>query len=111
MPTPKEEIRQVLGSLPDDATYEEIQSHIDQKCTRSPTDGEETMIAWFDALSTERQIECVQHLWDRIASDEENIPVPDWQREMLDERLDSRSPEDDVSWEEVKAQLNTKRED
>ena len=40
----------------------------------------------FDDLSIEQQIEYVQLLWDRIAADPSRIPVPDWHREILDER-------------------------
>ena len=38
-------------------------------------------------------------------------PLPDWQRELLDERLDAleRDPENTLSWDEVKASLRAHR--
>ena len=41
----------------------------------------------FDALSVDEQIEYVQSLWERIAASPEQVPVPEWHREILDERL------------------------
>lgn len=41
----------------------------------------------FDALSVEEQIDYVQSLWDHIAARPEAIPVYDWQREIVAERL------------------------
>jgi putative addiction module component (TIGR02574 family) len=41
----------------------------------------------FDDLSVDDQIEYVQSLWDRIAATPEQVPVPEWHREILDERL------------------------
>jgi putative addiction module component (TIGR02574 family) len=50
----------------------------------------------FDDLSIEQQIEYVQLLWDRIAADPSRIPVPDWHREILDERLKAYRERPDV---------------
>ena len=63
----------------------------------------------FDDLSVEEQIEYVQALWDRIAAHPERVPVPDWQRQELDRRLDDleKNPEDGVSWEEFKTRLRS----
>ena len=41
----------------------------------------------FDELSVEEQIEYLQSLWDRIAASPEQVPVPDWHLEILDQRL------------------------
>lgn len=59
----------------------------------------------FDALSKEDQVEYVQSLWDRIAESEEGVPVPDWHRKLVKERAESRSPEEDSDWEDVKSRL------
>ena len=48
----------------------------------------------FDALSVEEQIDYVQALWDYIAARREAIPVPDWHREILAERLAAYDAED-----------------
>ena len=41
----------------------------------------------FDALSIDDKIDYVQWLWDRIAARPEDVPVPDWHREIISERL------------------------
>jgi putative addiction module component (TIGR02574 family) len=41
----------------------------------------------FETLSVEEQIDYVQSLWDHIAARPEDVPVPDWHREILAERL------------------------
>lgn len=41
----------------------------------------------FDDLSVDEQIEYVQRLWDRISIHAEQGPLPDWQRQLLEERL------------------------
>ncbi len=61
----------------------------------------------FDDLDVDQQIEYVQALWDRIAAKETAIPVPEWHREILDERLADLEAHPDASrpWEAVKADL------
>jgi putative addiction module component (TIGR02574 family) len=55
----------------------------------------------------EEKIDYVQLLWDCITVDESKIPVPDWHRELLNERLaDYRAnPNEGRPWEEVEADL------
>jgi putative addiction module component (TIGR02574 family) len=57
----------------------------------------------FDELSVDEKIDDLQSLWDRIAATPETIPVCDWHREILDERLkdleaDTRSSRRWTSW-------------
>ena len=61
----------------------------------------------FDDLNIDEQIEYVQALWDRIAAKEDQVPVPNWHREILDERLADLQSNPDAGrpWEEVKADL------
>lgn len=61
----------------------------------------------FDDLDVDEQIEYVQALWDRIAAREDQVPVPSWHRETLDDRLADLRANPDASrpWEEVKADL------
>ena len=49
------------------------------------------------------KIDYLQSLWDRIAATPETIPVPDWHREILDERLKDleADPHAGDSWEVV----------
>jgi putative addiction module component (TIGR02574 family) len=41
----------------------------------------------FDDLSVDEKLDSLQSLWDRIAATPETIPVPDWYKEIIDERL------------------------
>ena len=64
----------------------------------------------FDDLSVEEKIDYVQSLWDRIAASPDTIPVPDWHREILDERLKDleANPQAGESWEAVQERLRKK---
>ena len=58
----------------------------------------------FDDLSPEEKIEYVQSLWDRIASVDEWVPIPEWHRTIIRERLadpDTDSPD----WHQVRDQI------
>jgi putative addiction module component (TIGR02574 family) len=61
----------------------------------------------FDALSIDEQIDYVQSLWDRIAARPEDVPVPDWHREILAERLAANEANNDQGkdWEELEKDL------
>ena len=61
----------------------------------------------FDDLNVDEQIEYVQALWDRIAADPDRVPVPEWHREILDERLLDLEANPDAGrpWEDVRADL------
>jgi putative addiction module component (TIGR02574 family) len=56
----------------------------------------------FDALSVDEQIDYVQSLWDHIAARPEDVPVPDWHREILAERLAARDGNRDRGRDQVK---------
>ena len=64
----------------------------------------------FDDLSVDEKIGYLQSLWDRIAATPEAIPVPDWHREILGERLKDLegNPVAGDSWEVVRERLRTK---
>jgi putative addiction module component (TIGR02574 family) len=51
--------------------------------------------AGFDALSVEDKIDYVQSLWDRIAARPEDVPVPEWHRQIITERLAARRADND----------------
>jgi putative addiction module component (TIGR02574 family) len=63
----------------------------------------------FDALTTDEQIDYVQSLWDRIAARPEDVPVPDWHRQILAERLAAlRADEGNgKEWDEFEQDLKT----
>ena len=61
----------------------------------------------FDALTIEEQIDYVQLLWDHIAARPEKVPVPEWHKQILDERLSSyrANPTEGKAWEEFEEEL------
>ena len=59
----------------------------------------------FDEMSREEQIEYVQDLWTYIAADENEISVPEWHLQLLQERIATESPDDGKSWSDVKRRL------
>ena len=58
-------------------------------------------------LSLAERIQLVEDVWDSIAAEAEEFPLPDSHREELAHRREEhrRSPEDVVPWEEVRRQL------
>lgn len=64
----------------------------------------------FDELSVEEKIDYLQSLWDRIAASPDAIPLPDWHREILDERLKEleANPDAGDSWDAVQERLRGK---
>jgi putative addiction module component (TIGR02574 family) len=61
----------------------------------------------FDDLSVDEQIAYVQSSWDRIAATPEQVPVPEWHREVLAERLkdDEANPDAGATWAVVLERL------
>jgi putative addiction module component (TIGR02574 family) len=64
----------------------------------------------FDDLSVDEKIDYLQSLWDRIAAAPETIPVPDWHREILHERLKDleADPGSGDTWDVVQERLRKK---
>jgi putative addiction module component (TIGR02574 family) len=64
----------------------------------------------FEDLSTEEKIAYVQALWDIIAARPDDVPVPDWHRVVIEERLaEARSSTADVRpWSEVRSDLQAR---
>ena len=61
----------------------------------------------FDQLTVEEQIDYVQLLWERIAATPDQVPIPDWHREVLDERLKdfNANPGAGENWDIVRDRL------
>lgn len=61
----------------------------------------------FDDLSAEEKLDYVLALWDRITSTEPEIPVPEWHREVVEERLAEHeaNPDDGEDWKVLRAEL------
>ena len=61
----------------------------------------------FDELPVEEKVDDVQALWDRIAAREDEVPVPDWHREILQERVAAFDVDAEAGrpWEDVEGDL------
>ena len=60
------------------------------------------------ALKPAQRIRLVQEIWDSIAEEPENVKIPDWHRELLDERLRAheRDPGGVITYAELKRRVN-----
>jgi len=64
----------------------------------------EALLAEILGLSPEERIELLGDAWDAIAATPDEVPVPAWHVEVLEERLSEPIPEY-VSWEVVQERL------
>lgn len=57
----------------------------------------------FDQLTVDEQIRYIQSLWDHIAGNVDQVPLAEWQRAILDERLTAHknAPHEARPWPEV----------
>ena len=64
----------------------------------------------FDELPVEEKIAYVQALWDLIAQEPGEVPVPEWHQAVIRERLaEARSSDASVRpWSEVRAEIRAK---
>jgi putative addiction module component (TIGR02574 family) len=64
----------------------------------------------FDELSPDQKLEYIQALWDRFAEHPEEVPVPQWHRDVLGERLAAyhRGEGKSRPWPEIREELLTR---
>jgi putative addiction module component (TIGR02574 family) len=64
----------------------------------------------FDELSVEEQLEYIQALKDHVATHSEEVPVPDWQRRIITERLAAhqRGEMSSRPWSEIREELHAR---
>lgn len=64
----------------------------------------------FYSVSKEQRIAFVQELWDRIAADPEQVPLPAEHERIIEERLKAyrADPEPGRPWSEVRSELLAK---
>jgi len=67
----------------------------------------------FDDLPVDEQIDFVQSLWDRIAATSEQVPMPEWHRQIIRERLAAynANPSAGRAWLDVRADIERKLRD
>lgn len=58
-------------------------------------------------LSVEERLELACTLWDSVGSEADELPLHDWQKRILDVRLESaeRDPDGWLAWDEVKQRV------
>jgi putative addiction module component (TIGR02574 family) len=63
------------------------------------------------ALPVAERLELASRIWESVKDTPEAQALPDWQKEMLDERLRDmeENPDDEVSWEDVEAELRKRK--
>jgi putative addiction module component (TIGR02574 family) len=64
----------------------------------------------FDELSPDEKLEYVQALWDRVSEHPDDVPMPDWHREVVAQRLETHRRGDMTSrpWSDVREDLLTR---
>jgi putative addiction module component (TIGR02574 family) len=67
----------------------------------------------FDDLPVDEQIDFVQSLWDRIAATSEQVPVPEWHRQIIREGLVAynANPSAGRLWTDVRTDIDRKLRD
>jgi putative addiction module component (TIGR02574 family) len=55
-------------------------------------------------LPVDERLELLEQVWDSIAADPSQLPVPEWHKEELDRRLADASPER-LTWDEAKSRF------
>ena len=55
-------------------------------------------------LPVDERLQLVEQLWDSIAADASQVPVPDWHKAELDRRLADKNAER-LTWEQVQKRL------
>jgi putative addiction module component (TIGR02574 family) len=61
-------------------------------------------------LDPSQKLDLITQLWDSIPNSMESIPVPEWHKQELEQRLAKAdaSPEAAIPWEEVRDRLREK---
>ena len=60
-----------------------------------------------ETLPVPERVQIVEDLWDSIARTNEDVPIPQWQKDELDRRkqLFLRNPNSGRTWDEVKLDM------
>jgi putative addiction module component (TIGR02574 family) len=60
-----------------------------------------------EELTIAERLDLISRLWDSIPDTVEDLPIPDWHRAEIEQRLieADASPENAVPWEQVKQEL------
>ena len=59
------------------------------------------------AMTVEERLDLIERVWDTLAETPEAIPLPDWHKDALEQRLRSfeESPGEGADWDTVEAHI------
>ena len=63
-------------------------------------------------LGRAERLQLVEDLWDSIAREDAQLPVPDWKRDELRRRRErfSQDPSSGLTWEQVKGRVRAQHD-
>ncbi len=61
-------------------------------------------------LPADQRLKLLEDIWESLAGSPEDVPIPDWHREILDERQADPDEQATRTWEEVQANARRSRE-
>ena len=68
----------------------------------------DTIFSEIQKLSTAQKILLLEQAWDDVSQSANDIPIPDWQKKLLDERLEehyNNPTQNNFSYSEIISQL------
>ena len=63
-----------------------------------------------DKLTREEKLRLIEQIWDSLEVDADDLPIPEWHRRLLDQRLDEMDREGPIGvpWEQVLQELQSR---
>ena len=63
-------------------------------------------------LSVDEKLQLISALWESMAKSPKKVPVPDWQLEELERRIESQrtKPQPGQNWDDVKQEIRQRKE-
>jgi putative addiction module component (TIGR02574 family) len=70
-----------------------------------------TLLDQLLVLPSEERLTIAEALWDSVAAEPGSAPIPDWHREILDQRLaeDDADESHGESWADVRSRIEMRR--
>jgi putative addiction module component (TIGR02574 family) len=64
-------------------------------------------VADIHRLTIEQRLDLIGKLWDSIPNDPDALPIPNWHREIIDQRLAEADAQPDagIQWEQFRSEL------